>query len=707
MELLPYVEEGMSLYDCCREDRKRMLEIIAARYMGENPPVPFQFREYDTNGFPCGNDGRFVIDLNEKISDCPSGWFSVVKSRFYKEQEEAHVFSLECFSPVTVILNEKKVFQSNAGDECRRNGACVLELPCKKGWNEIALVCRKTKGGFGCLFGVKDPGWAWISFYNPLPGYRKRLGFAYTRALKSVSGSETLNVGESEWILPDTWSGEEQKLTAAERLWKRKANTGNGYGYGWRTTKLRENGRLRLAGEAVSPLAIWVDGKLFAEYRAGTHFQEMIPVPAGIHHVVFRTEIGANGGYGWRLAGECGDSQWLYLGPLSAPCKEVEVSPGFYGLFGDEKRYWQSDEPGIVIRPVLENRAFGRWNYPLGVTLYGLTRLSAVCPSEAVSRYVEEHMQECLRLYEYSIWDRAHYGYPEINNQLTAMRSLDDCGSFGSAMLEKMAAIDDRNVEEVADRIAHYMEHIQERREDGAFYRLGPAGYPDATLWADDLYMSVPFLCRYYKRSGKKEYLDDAVNQFRQFRKYLYQPEKRIFSHVYDFKFASDTGVAWGRGNGWCFFSLTELLEVLPESHDGREFLLSFYQELAEGFMELQVENGMWHQVLTEEDTYEETSCTAMFVYGLCRGRRFGWLEEEQWSRAAVAAERGWHGIISRAVDRKGNVYGICRGSFYSFTSNYYRNELLWSINDPHGIGIVLLAGVEMELMEKECTQAQ
>lgn len=37
---------------------------------------------------------------------------------------------------------------------------------------------------------------------------------------------------------------------------------------------------------------------------------------------------------------------------------------------------------------------------------------------------------------------------------------------------------------------------------------------------------------------------------------------------------------------------------------------------------------------------------------------------------------------------------GICRGSSYSFTTEYYKEELLWIINDPHGIGIVLLAEI-------------
>ena len=43
----------------------------------------------------------------------------------------------------------------------------------------------------------------------------------------------------------------------------------------------------------------------------------------------------------------------------------------------------------------------------------------------------------------------------------------------------------------------------------------------------------------------------------------------------------------------------------------------------------------------------------------------------------------------------------FCRGSHYSFTSGYYKKELLPRINDTHGIGIVLLAGVELRNLER------
>jgi unsaturated rhamnogalacturonyl hydrolase len=39
----------------------------------------------------------------------------------------------------------------------------------------------------------------------------------------------------------------------------------------------------------------------------------------------------------------------------------------------------------------------------------------------------------------------------------------------------------------------------------------------------------------------------------------------------------------------------------------------------------------------------------------------------------------------------------VCVGSKYAFTADYYKNDLPWKTNDTHGIGIVLLAGIEVE----------
>jgi len=154
------------------------------------------------------------------------------------------------------------------------------------------------------------------------------------------------------------------------------------------------------------------------------------------------------------------------------------------------------------------------------------------------------------------------------------------------------------------------------------------------------------------------------------------------------------TGIPWGRGNGWCLFSLSEVLEMLPADHPNRPALLEFFNELCAGYLALQGEHGLWHQVLTDPEAYEETSCTAMFTYAFARGVRFGWLKEP--ARYIAAVHKAWQGLTQISVDRLGNVHGVCRGSNYAFTPDYYKYELLWRTNDTHGIGIVMLAGVEI-----------
>lgn len=356
------------------------------------------------------------------------------------------------------------------------------------------------------------------------------------------------------------------------------------------------------------------------------------------------------------------------------------------------------DLPGVWIRPYLENRNFGNWNYPLGVVLYGLLQTGRLLDNHQIMDYVKQHVELSLSFYEYAGWDKEQYGAAGIHHLLTTISSLDDCGSFGSLMLELAKTSEIRDYRRVADLIAAYIHKKQERLPDGAFFRNEPQrAYMEGTLWVDDLYMSVPFLCRYYQLSGDPCFLDEAAQQLRLFYQYLYLPDRRILSHVYDTKIKKATGVPWGRGNGWAAFSFSEALAVMPENHPDRPILLEYFTNLCEGYLALQDEAGMWHQVLKDHESYPEASCTSMFTYAFARGIRYGWLRnQEQYREAAL---RAWEGLMRICVDHQGNIYGVCRGSGFSFTADYYKNELSWILNDTHGTGIVLLAGVEVVKM--------
>ena len=252
----------------------------------------------------------------------------------------------------------------------------------------------------------------------------------------------------------------------------------------------------------------------------------------------------------------------------------------------------------------------------------------------------------------------------------------------------------------IADVVADHISNRQIRLPDGTFFRKNLMhSFHEDTLWADDLYMSVPFLCRYYQLSGDRRYIDDAARQFLGFKRHLYLPELKLMAHVYDFMRGMNTGIPWGRGNGWVVFSLSELLPVLPEDHPLRGELLTMFRDLCEGLLAQQDADGMWHQVINEHDSYIETSCTSMFTYAFARGVQNRWYSSPEPYVAAVF--RAWSALNRNSIDQFGNIHGVCRGSEFSFQSEYYKRDLLWNLNDTHGIGIVLLAGVEVLKLTK------
>jgi len=87
------------------------------------------------------------------------------------------------------------------------------------------------------------------------------------------------------------------------------------------------------------------------------------------------------------------------------------------------------------------------------------------------------------------------------------------------------------------------------------------------TLWADDLYMSVPYLARMGKLTGDNKYFDFAIKQVEQFNKYIYDEATGLYFHTF-FNDENMNGVArWGRCNGWVALAQVELLNNLPANH--------------------------------------------------------------------------------------------------------------------------------------------
>jgi rhamnogalacturonyl hydrolase YesR len=257
-----------------------------------------------------------------------------------------------------------------------------------------------------------------------------------------------------------------------------------------------------------------------------------------------------------------------------------------------------------------------------------------------------------------------------------------------SALIKARRANVGPDLKPVIDHWIDYVYTQQFRLPDGTLARHRPQA---ESLWADDLYMSVPALAQMGKLTGDRQYYDDAAKQVLQFSKYLFNPEKGIYMHGRNMDQPDNQEFYWSRANGWAMMATVELLEVLPEDHPDRPEILKLLRANIKGISTLQSGSGLWHQMLDKPDSYLETSGTAMFVYSIARAINRGWISPVGYG---AVAQSGWNALATR-VNSRGQVEGTCVATTFADDNVYYYNRPT-SPDASHGYGPVLLAGAEM-----------
>ena len=71
----------------------------------------------------------------------------------------------------------------------------------------------------------------------------------------------------------------------------------------------------------------------------------------------------------------------------------------------------------------------------------------------------------------------------------------------------------------------------------------------------------------------------------------------------------------------------SELLDVLPEDYPQRPKVMDYFRAHVRGVTALQSGEGLWHQLLDRNDSYLETSATAIYVYCLAHAINKGWID--------------------------------------------------------------------------------
>lgn len=340
---------------------------------------------------------------------------------------------------------------------------------------------------------------------------------------------------------------------------------------------------------------------------------------------------------------------------------------------------------------------YNNWHYTNGVTHIALMELANKTGNRKYDDYVLKNMNFVFnegnldffkKQYDKAMKDEGWYGVRKNSwHMIFRGKRLDDNGPMGASLIDLQMKHPDKAFLKYINETADHLNYAESRLEDGTIARIWPHVN---TIWADDAFMAISFLARMGKMTGDAKYIDDAANQVINYHKYLWCPEKQIFYHCYHTD-NKEHGVAhWSRANGWVFMATADLLQVMPQDHPRRAEVLECFRRQCSGVARYQGKNGLWHQLLDKEDSYEEITGTAMFVFGIARGVKSGWLHPD----FIYVAEQGLKGMLSK-ISADGDVTTICVGTGIMPSPAYYYNRPTQE-NDPMGEGPVLRALIEM-----------
>ncbi len=333
--------------------------------------------------------------------------------------------------------------------------------------------------------------------------------------------------------------------------------------------------------------------------------------------------------------------------------------------------------------------AFRLTSYEWGVTYAGMLQTTDATGDKKYADYTNNRLEVFAAIAPYYFNKiKENKNFPSPIKQTLMPEALDDAGAVCAAMIKAKLAGLDSNLELLIANSMNYISKEQFRFSDGTLARNRPQ--PN-TLWLDDLFMSVPALAQMGKLTGDVTYFDDAVKQVKQFSGRMFNSEKGLYMHGWVEAMEEHPQFYWARANGWAVMTLVELLEVLPKDHPGYNAVLSQLQAHIKGLVPYQDGTGFWHQLIDKNDTYLETSATAIYTYAIARAINRGYIDKMAYAPVALLA---WNAVATK-VNEKGQVEGTCVGTGMGFDPAFYYYRPI-NVFAAHGYGPVMLAGSEI-----------
>jgi unsaturated rhamnogalacturonyl hydrolase len=361
-------------------------------------------------------------------------------------------------------------------------------------------------------------------------------------------------------------------------------------------------------------------------------------------------------------------------------------------------------KPGQTVAQAQASRP-ADWNYEIGVVLIGFERLYNITKDTSLLQYskhiVDHFIQPDGKIRTYNLEEYNSDNIPP-----------------GRQLLHLYDLYKDDKYKIAAQTLRNQISWMPRNKAGGFWHKLK---YP-SQMWLDGLYMVEPFYAEFAAKNKQSQDFNDIINQFVWMEKYSRDATTGLLYHGWDEsklqRWANPkTGLSpefWSRSMGWYIMALVDVLDYLPTNHPRRNELLQILNRLSVAIVKYQdAKSGVWWQVTNkayQKDNYLESSATAMFVFGLAKAVRLGYINETY----LTAVNKGYNGMIKEFVekDASGNYHymravagaGLGGTPYRDGSYDYYVKEPKRD-DDLKAIGPFIQACIEVDLLNKKTTK--
>lgn len=235
------------------------------------------------------------------------------------------------------------------------------------------------------------------------------------------------------------------------------------------------------------------------------------------------------------------------------------------------------------------------------------------------------------------------------DGRLASLRDNDgvtDPAANGEALLVAARVTKEPVLQLGLESMLNYLTTAAPRAADGTLFHVTDV----KEVWVDSMYMAPPFLAV----AGQ---VDDAIRQIHGIKRRLWNSEIKLYAHIWN----EDRNVLtrsahWGVGNGWAAAGITRVIGTLPVSRASEKQILERHlREIIDGCLVHQRQDGLFHDVVDQPQTFIETNLSQMLAYSIYRGIVGNWLLPTYKEYADKMRK-----AVHQKVDDAGYVQGVC-----------------------------------------------